>query len=466
MPEWSALQAAAAIRSGEVSAESYAAALITQSEDWAGLNAFISQDHANLLEAARAADKQRASGAQFGQLHGVPLVFKDNIATVDLPTTAGTGALRNYMAKENARVAQALFDAGALLFGKTNMHELAAGVTNNNVIYGAVRNPYNMAMIPGGSSGGTGAAIAARVSPAGFGTDTGGSVRIPAGLCGICGLRPTVGRYSGAGIVPFAGGRAIAGPMARTVADLALLDGIVTGENEPLPLLDIDGLRLGVPETYFYEDIDPHVASVTATALNVLEKQGAILVRKSVAGLDEMLQRGRGGPSAFETYQAYATFFSESDVGISPEEYVAGIGDDAIRERLGNVLLGSGVPEPAPGEGADAIRSGYRDIFVRYFAENDLNGMIIPPTPMPARPIGQDETVELNGKQVSTFLTFVRNTLVGAAAGLPGIVIPAGMTENGLPVGVEIDAPPGADRKLLSIAGTIEELMPRLPKPI
>ena len=180
-----------------------------------------------------------------GALHGLPILIKANIATANVPTSAGTPALRDYRPASDAPVVARLFSAGAILLGKTNMHELAYGITSNNGAFGAVHNPYNPALIPGGSSGGNGAAIAARMCPAGLGTDTGGSVRIPAALCGIVGLRPTVGRYSGAGIVPLSRTMDTAGPMARSVEDLVLLDSVITGQNAPVQPAALRGLRLG-----------------------------------------------------------------------------------------------------------------------------------------------------------------------------------------------------------------------------
>ena len=218
-----------AIRRGDISAEALAAALLKRAESLAALNAFTALEPARALEAARAADRARSAGAPLGPLHGVPIALKDNIDTADLPTSAGTPLLRDHRPRRNAAVAQALFGAGAILFGKAGMHELAFGITSNNAAFGAIRNPYDHSRIPGGSSGGSGAAVGARILPASIGSDTGGSVRIPAAFCGVFGFRPTLQRWSQAGIVPIAATRDTAGPLARCVADLALLDAVVTG---------------------------------------------------------------------------------------------------------------------------------------------------------------------------------------------------------------------------------------------
>ena len=168
--------------------------------------------------------------SRWDRLHGVPIALKDNINTAAFPTTAGTPALRRHRPKANAPVAQALIDAGAIVFGKTGLHELAFGITSNNPGFGAIHNPFDPKHVPGGSSGGSGAVVGARVVPASIGTDTGGSVRVPAAFCGVQGFRPTVRRWPQAGIVPISSTRDTAGPLARNAADLAAIDAAVTSE--------------------------------------------------------------------------------------------------------------------------------------------------------------------------------------------------------------------------------------------
>ncbi|MET0984873.1 MAG: amidase family protein, partial [Steroidobacteraceae bacterium] len=197
-----ASQAANLLRSGELTAVEYAEALIEQAEKIASLNAFISFDADAVRTQARAADDRRRAGERLGPLHGIPLAIKDNIDTADLPTTAGTPGLRHHRPRNNALVVQRLLDAGAILFGKNNLHELAYGVTTNNRAFGASRNPYDLQRVPGGSSGGTAAAVCARVVPAGIGTDTGASIRLPMAFCGGVGFRPSVGRWPQQGLIP------------------------------------------------------------------------------------------------------------------------------------------------------------------------------------------------------------------------------------------------------------------------
>ncbi len=253
--ELGAKRAADAVRNGEQTAEALAEALLARCASAAPLNAFISLEADRLRAAARAADQRRQRGERLGPLHGVPLALKDNIDTADFPTTGGTPALAAQRPKRNAPIVQHLLDAGAIVLGKTNLQELAYGPTNNNAAFGPAHNPYDPARIPGGSSGGSAAAVAARLAPAALGTDTGGSIRVPAALCGITSMRPTTLRWSQAGIIPLSHTRDTAGPMARHVADCVLLDGVITGgptEVTPAPLQE---LRLGLPRDYFWENL-------------------------------------------------------------------------------------------------------------------------------------------------------------------------------------------------------------------
>jgi mandelamide amidase len=201
LSELGARGAADAVRNGEQTAEALAEALLARCAA-SPLNAFISLEADRLRAPARAADQRRQRGERLGPLHGVPLALKDNIDTADFPTTGGTPALAAHRPKRNAPIVQHLLDAGAIVLGKTNLQELAYGPTNNNAAFGPARNPYDPTRIPGGSSGGSAAAVAARLAPAALGTDTGGSIRVPAALCGITSMRPTTLRWSQAGIVP------------------------------------------------------------------------------------------------------------------------------------------------------------------------------------------------------------------------------------------------------------------------
>src|SRR5437867_2443802 len=268
--ELSALDASAAMRRGDMKAEDYAAALLARCEAGKHLNAFISLDPAKVMEAARVADRRRASGAFLGPLHGLPVPVKDSVNTRDLPTTSGTPALRNFRPREDAPTVRALLDAGAILLGKTNLHELSFGWTSTNLAFGAVKNPYDPTRIPGGSSGGTAVAIAAHMAPLGVAEDTCGSIRVPAAMCGIAGFRPTTFRYSPRGVMPLTSVFDTIGPHARTVADLALFDSVITGDFNPLRPVVPSGVRLGISRAHYFAGLDSEVARVVDETLRKL----------------------------------------------------------------------------------------------------------------------------------------------------------------------------------------------------
>ena len=253
----SARAAADYIRRGELSAERYAQVLLDRYKAHTNLNAVTYIDETQAAEDAREIDRARASGAQLGPLAGLPIMLKDNINTVGFPTTAGTPFLKGYRPKTNAPLADMLFKQGAILFAKSNMHELALGGTSANPTFGFVKNPYDLSRIPGGSSGGTAAAVAARIVPLGFGSDTAGSVRMPAHFCGIAGLRPSNPKtnkpYPVEGIVPLELAFDVPGPMARNVADIALVHAAITRGPE-LAAADLRGVRIGVPRAYLLGD--------------------------------------------------------------------------------------------------------------------------------------------------------------------------------------------------------------------
>jgi indoleacetamide hydrolase len=309
-------QAVEMMRTGELMAEALAEALLARCAAASSLNAFISLEPDRVRAAARCADKHRERGNRLGPLHGVPLVIKDNIHTADFPTTGGTPGLAAHRPKRNAPIVQQLLDAGAYVLGKTNLQELAYGPTNNNAAFGPARNPYDSMRIPGGSSGGTGAAVAARLAPAGLGTDTAGSVRVPAALCGITSLRPTTLRWSQAGIIPISHTRDTAGPMARNVTDCVLVDGIVTGGSTEVAPADLKGLRLGVPRGHFWENLDAELEQVLETALVRLRAAGVVLVEGDVADV-AALDAAAGFPIAlYEMVMDLECYLAEHAIGL------------------------------------------------------------------------------------------------------------------------------------------------------
>ncbi len=461
----SAREVAEAIAAQSLTATDLVNAFIARTGDDAG-NVYITLDSEGALAAATAADEAVKAGADLGPLHGVPLVVKDNIASAGLPTTGGTPALKAWIPATDAPVLAKLRDAGAILLGKTNLHELAFGITSNNAAFGAVANAYDPERFAGGSSGGTGAAIGSRLASAGLGTDTGGSVRIPAALNGVAGLRPTTGRYPAGGIIPISSTRDTPGPIARTVGDLALLDAVITGSPGALPAVELNSVRLGVPSG-LTENLSPETERVFRAALDKLEKSGATLIEVDIS--TELDLAGKAGfPIAlWEVKRDLTAFLEQYGTGLTLDDIAGAVASPDVKFVFENLVLGNqAIPEEvyrmAMNDLRPLVQSGYADVFVT----NKLDALVFPTTPLEAQSItGSDQTVSLNGEDVPTFQTFIRNTDPGSIAGIPGLSLPIGVTSEGLPVGLELDGPAHSDRHLLSLGLAIEAALPEMPAP-
>ena len=463
--ELTATEAVSLLRSGDLSSEQYTQSLLEQCRKFRALNVFNWQDEEQVLEAARTADKARGKKRP-GPLHGLPILLKANIGTTSAPTSAGTPALRDHRPQIDAAVAAKLFSAGAILLGKTNMHELAYGITSNNGAFGAVHNPYNPALISGGSSGGNAAALAARMCAAGIGTDTGGSVRIPSALCGTVGLRATMGRYPAQGIIPLSRTRDTAGPMARSVADLVLLDSVLTGASAPLSAMSLSGVRLGVPRGYFYQDMDSTLAPVIENALATLRRAGCVLVEAEIPDHEKLYLATTLPILYYEMFHDLEDYLKETGAKVDAKTVIAEIASPDVKSAYDTFGVGPKAPtrqeyEVGLKQSRPALQAAYRD----YFRVHNVAAIVFPTTLLPARPIGDDDEVELSGKKVSTFGIYLHNTRPITTAGIPGMSLPVGLTSAGLPVGLELDAPQGEDRRLLSLGLAIEKLFGKLPAP-
>jgi indoleacetamide hydrolase len=459
-----ATAALAAMGEGKVSSSEITAAFSERCGRLASLNAFIHFDPAAVKAAAAESDKRRKSG-KARPLEGLPIVLKDNIDTAAMPTTGGTPSLKKHRPQEDAPVAAKLIGAGAVVLGKTNLHELAFGITNNNAGFGAARNPYDRTRIPGASSGGTGVAVSARMAPAGIGSDTAGSVRIPAALCGIQGLRPTLLRWPQQGIVPISHTRDTAGPMARSVADLALLDGVVTGSALTEAPASLKGVRIGVPRGLFWQNLHPDTAKIAEDTLRALANAGVILVEVDIPDVGA-LDQAAGVPIAlYETVVDLDKYLAGHKTGLDFKKVVAEVASPDVEGILSSLLGEMAVPEPAYRAALTVHRPKLQRAYADYFKRERVEAAIFPTTPLPAAKIGEDETTMLNGAAVPTFATFIRNTSPGSVAGIPGLSLAAGLTPAGLPVGMELDAPAGSDRRLLALGRAIEGLLPKLPPP-
>ena len=462
----SAAEAAAKIRNGEITSEALTRALIDKARSGKSLNAFITLDEQGALKAAKAADAAAKAKKWKGPLHGVPLVVKDNIHVAGLPNTAGTPGMKGFVPKENAPVVKKLLDAGAIVLGKTNMHELAFGITSNNAAFGAVGNPYDPKRIAGGSSGGSGSAIAARMAPAGLGSDTGGSVRIPSAVNGISGLRPTIGRYPQAGITPIAHTRDTAGPMARSVADLVLLDSVITGAKDTLAPEPLKGLRFGVPKV-LNDGVDAETGRLMNGALAKLKAAGADLVEADMPGLMELNNKLSFPIALHEVTIDLPAYAKKSGIKLDLKGFAGTVASPDVKGLFG--ALSKGEPPTIPRKVYDEAMKVHRPALIRtyadYFAKEKFAAIAFPTVPLTAAPIGDDQETLLEGKKVPTFTTFIRNTDPGSNAGLPGLSVPIGMTKDGLPVGFALDGPRGSDRKLLAIGLALEALFGPIPAP-
>jgi mandelamide amidase len=470
------VQAIAAIRDGSLSAEAYVTTLIARAEALRDLNALIVLDQAGALAAARKIDTLRACGAALPALAGLPIVVKDNINTRDLPTSGGTPALRRVQPTANAPSLQKLIDAGAIVLGKANMHELAFGMTSTNLssFAGAVKNPYDTTRIPGGSSGGTAAAIAARVVPAGLGTDTGGSSRVPAALCGIVGLRPSVGNggaerryHDDNAVVPICHTRDTVGTMGRTVADVALLDAVICGRALPAAI-GLKGLRIGIPAS-FWAGLDTQLSLVMGAAKDQLTEAGVVFLDVDLVGLAALNDKVSSPIAAQELIADMPAYLAATGVnGITLADIAASVASPDVKAIFDTILGGSF--GAAYADAMNIFRPRLQALYADYFSANALDAMMFPTTVLSATTIDAangSSTVSINGgAPVNTFEAYIRNTNPDSSAGIPGLSIPAGLTSGGLPVGLELDGPLGSDAKLLGIGMSIEAVLGTLRAPL
>ena len=466
MIELSAVEAVARMRRGELKAEDYAGALLARAEVGRRLNAFISILPGEVMEAARAADRRRAAGGELGALHGLPIPIKDSVNTADHPTTSGTAALRGFRPREDAPVVRALRAAGGLVMGKTNLQEMSLGYTCNNMAFGAVRNPYDPTRIPGGSSGGTAVAVAARMAPLGVAEDTCGSIRVPAALCGIAGLRPTTHRYPSAGVMPLTPLFDAVGPLAREVADLSLFDSVMVGDFTPLAAVRPDTVRLAVSPTQYFAGLHPEVARVANEAMERLAEAGVAFVEAEVEDLTAHVDAANYPIICHDTVRMIKGYLREFETGVTFEQLLAMVGEN-IRDSLEARVPGGRlwVSDEAYAAARDVHRPALQEAFARCFRATGASAIVYPTTLMPAPPIGQELEVEIGGKTVAFRTAMSRNIAPGSCAGLPGLVLCAGLTRDGLPVGLEFDGPAGTDRDLLALGQTLERILGRPPAP-
>ena len=466
-----ATQAAADIKSGNITAVNLAEALAEQVRKRQSVNALVGFNEDAFLEQAETADKVRADGGRLGPLHGVPVVIKDNIDVAGMATTAATPALAANIARRDAPVTKALRDAGAVIMAKANMHELAfsPGITRpeggGEIVYGAhgsTRNPHDEERSPAGSSTGTAAAIAACMAPAGLGTDTGGSVRNPAAWCGIDGFRPSMGRYSQSGVVPISWTRDTPGPLARSITDLALLDGILSGE-DGLMREHLKGLRLGIERDYFCTDADTAILSVFEEEVRRLTDAGAEIIDVAIPGLEETVTSAGQNIAQYEIVRALPRYLDEAGTGVGFDELTDAIAASGLGATLKGLNGGNAISEQTYRVVLEEVRPALQKAYADCFAGHNLDALIFPATLSLPFKLQEPGTHRHKGREISGFAVSGHNVQPASIGGSPGLTAAAGMIPAGLPAAISFDGPRGTDRRLLAIGLAYEAIRPAMP---
>ncbi|MTH76931.1 amidase family protein [Paracoccus aestuariivivens] len=467
-PRQSAGELLAEIASGRITAVAAVQQALDAITGWSELNALA---HSNAVAALARAAKVDA-GEVSGPLAGLPIVVKDNIQVAGLPAAAATPGLQDAIAKSDAPVLAKLVEAGAIVVATTNMHELAFGISGYNPTYQAgsevgVRNPYDLTRFAAGSSSGTGAFVGAGAVAAGLGTDTGGSVRLPAAINGVSGLRPTLGRYPGQGLVPISRTRDTAGVLAASVSDIELMDRVITGDAEVQPV-SLQGLKLGLGAE-FLAGLDADVQAVWDQVKAQLEAAGVEFVTVDVAEIFDLNHQvsfpvcfGEAGDHLRDYLAAYVP-------GKTIEDVVAAMASPDVRATYESFVLPGKLPTPdgqlvdiAPiyRHAIEVARPALIAAYVKLFAESGVEAVIFPTTPLVATTQGPEASAP------EVFGSFIRNADPSSNAGIPGLSLAAGLGPvTGLPVGIELDGPEGSDRRLLAIGMAIESLLGRTSLP-
>lgn len=472
LPE-TARQIARAVAAGEVQARDVTERSLQRIAALDGkVNAFLEVFLDNARRRSQEIDAARARGERLGPLAGVPVAIKDNYVMEDQLCTCGSGILEGFVAPYTATVVERLLAAGAVIVGRTNMDEFAMGSSTEHSCYGPTRNPFDLQRSPGGSSGGSAAAVAARMVPLALGSDTGGSVRQPAALCGVSGLKPTYGRVSRFGLVAFASSLDTVAPFACDAADLALCLQVIAGVDprdatsidEPVAEIeipdtpDLDGLRVGVPAEYFSEGLDAEVEARTREALTILESHGASLIELTMPHTRFAI------PTYYLIAMAEASsnlarydgvrygLRAEHDSHDLEEMYTAtrhqGFGAEVKRRiLLGSFCLRQGYVEEWYLK-AQKVRTLIRQDFDAAFSKVDV--IASPTSPVAAFTLGEklDDPLAM---YMNDILTTPANL-----AGVPGLSIPCGLTSEGLPVGLQLMGRPLDETRLLQTAGAFQ----------
>ncbi len=426
------------------------------------LNSYITVTREAALTAAATAEKEISSGQYRGPLHGIPISIKDMFATHGVRTTCGSKVLADWVPDYDATVVARLRHSGAVIVGKTNMHEFAYGVTSDNQFYGAVHNPWDLKLVAGGSSGGSGAAIASGLCFASLGSDTGGSIRIPSAVCGTVGLKPTYGRVSRHGAIPLAWTIDHAGPLARTVADAALMLQVLAGvdpkdatsSSRPVPDYtaatseSIRGVRIGVPRQYFFEHLNPEIEAAVRAAIAKLENLGAQLTPVSLSNLDLC------SPAEAHITLAEATSYHEPYMKTKIDLYGAGVRTDL---EAGKYLLATDYVK------SQRARTLLKQVFRDAFKNVDV---IVSPTVPAFPPVIGDLYVQSGDMREAVIDAFLRFVIPYNLTGLPALTVPCGYSRAGLPIGLQIAAKPFDEPTLIRVGHAYESTVAEHRRPL
>ena len=417
------------------------------------LNSFITITEEEGRKAATEAESEIRKGQYRGPLHGIPISIKDLFATRGVRTTAGSKVLAKWIPDFDATAVARLHQAGIVLVGKTNMHEFAYGVTNDNPHYGPARNPWDPTRVPGGSSGGSAAAVASSECTASLGSDTGGSIRTPAAVCGVVGLKPTYGRVSRYGAIPLAWSLDHVGPLTKSVEDAAIMLAAIAGPDpkdpsaslRPLPDYrkemqgSISGVRLGVPRQYFFEHVDPEIQKLVTAAIRQLASMGTTSVEVDIPDLESC--------SAMEAHitLAEATSYHEPYLKKQADAYSPGVRTNL---EAGRYLLAT-----------DYVKSQRaRTLLQRNFNEafNRADVIVSPTLPAFSPPIGEVwvQSGDLRENVIDAFLRF---NIPYDLTGFPAISIPCGLSSTGLPIGLQIAGRAFDETTVLRVANAYEQ---------
>ncbi len=441
---WSIAELSERMRRREISPVEVMAAALTRTEELEPrLNCYVTLIGEQAMAAARQAEAELARGQWRGPLHGVPVGVKDLFDVAGVPNTFGSTILRHHIPAEDAPVVRRLRAAGAVITGKQLLHEFAFGTTSTNPHYGPVRNPWRSDCVPGGSSGGTAASIAVGTTYAGIGSDTGGSIRIPAACCGVAGFKPTYDLVPVAGALPLAWSLDHMGPLARTVCDLAICMDALTEAPDRYTGALAGALRcdwrLGIPREYFWDLLDPAVRTGVQAAVRHLESLGCSVHEVSI-------------PLAPQSQSILAPIIS-AEAACWHEEWLQERPHDYGSEVLGRLQAGARVPATAYVK-AQRLRQQLREEFAAALANVDV--LVVPTVPIPAPAIGQ-ETVVVDGTELETRTCMNRLTCPSNLTGFPAASVPCGSDGGGLPVGLQFIGRAGADATVLQAAYTFEQ---------